>query len=39
MVFNRIFRVNKLERLEEHLKLEETGAIDGLSADSRSSFE
>jgi putative flippase GtrA len=27
MVFNRIFRVNKLERLEEHLRLEETGAI------------
>jgi putative flippase GtrA len=39
MVFNRIFRVNKLERLEEHLKLEETGAIDGPSAGSRSSFE
>jgi putative flippase GtrA len=26
MVFNRIFHVNKLERLEEHLTLEERGA-------------
>ena len=28
MVFNRIFHVNKLERLEEHLTLEERGAIE-----------
>jgi putative flippase GtrA len=28
MVFNRIFHVNKLERLEEHLNLEEKGAIE-----------
>ena len=28
MVFNRIFHVNKLERLEEHLTLEERGEIE-----------
>jgi hypothetical protein len=28
MVFNRIFHVNKLERLEEHLTLEEKGPVE-----------
>ncbi|HWD96743.1 MAG TPA: GtrA family protein [Acidimicrobiales bacterium] len=46
MVFNRIFRVNKLALLEEHLRLEETGAInprhtsaEDPSADGSSGFD